>query len=441
LFVYCLSGGDVSRTIREARLASATARARLSTGRNVHWNTITAGREHLGWQRWPQERTGRWLLRRRRSSSYSTEQIGIADDDRSADGSSILTYDQARLKAAELCRLSEDKPAGRITVARAMADYIDNLAAVGKATRHAKSHATSYILPALGKLEVESLTSRQLRKFLADAASSPARRRTGLGKPQRFSLPASSDEEVRRRRSTANRVFAVLRAALNLAYDERRCSSAEAWGRRVKRFRGVDAARVRYLSTDEATRLLNACDPDFRQLVRAALETGMRYGELGRLEVSDFNPDAGTLTVRKSKSGRARHVILTREGAEFFQRLCAGRKGSELLLQQANGEPWRPSNQSRPMAQASQVAKIDPAISFHGLRHTWASLAVMNGVPLMVVARNLGHADTRMTEHHYGHLSQGFIHDAIRAGAPRFTAAPLDNVEPLKVRRNLMAAV
>jgi hypothetical protein len=43
--------------------------------------------------------------------------------------------------------------------------------------------------------------------------------------------------------------------------------------------------------------------------------------------------------------------------------------------------------------------------SFHALRHTWASLAVMGGVPLLVVAKNLGHVDTRMVEKHYGHLA------------------------------------
>jgi hypothetical protein len=54
------------------------------------------------------------------------------------------------------------------------------------------------------------------------------------------------------------------------------------------------------------------------------------------------------------------------------------------------------------------------------MRHTWASLAPMNGVPLMVVAKNLGHVDTRMVEKHYGHLAPSFIADAIHAGAPRF---------------------
>jgi integrase len=43
------------------------------------------------------------------------------------------------------------------------------------------------------------------------------------------------------------------------------------------------------------------------------------------------------------------------------------------------------------MTEAVKRAKIKPTISFHGLRHTWASHAVMNEMPLMVVARNLGH--------------------------------------------------
>jgi hypothetical protein len=61
-----------------------------------------------------------------------------------------------------------------------------------------------------------------------------------------------------------------------------------------------------------------------------------------------------------------------------------------------------------------------------------ASHAVMNGVPLMVVARNLGHTDTRMVEKHYGHLAPSFIADAIRAGAPRFGAGADVKVVPIR---------
>ena len=44
----------------------------------------------------------------------------------------------------------------------------------------------------------------------------------------------------------------------------------------------------------------------------------------------------------------------------------------------------------------------------------------MNGVPLLVVARNLGHVDSRMVERHYGHLAPNYVADAIRAGAPKY---------------------
>jgi integrase len=80
--------------------------------------------------------------------------------------------------------------------------------------------------------------------------------------------------------------------------------------------------------------------------------------------------------------------------------------------------------QQRPMLLACQNARIKPAVGFHILRHTWASLAVMNGTPLIVVAKNLGHRSTKMVEKHYGHLAPSFIADAIRKGAPRFGFKP-----------------
>jgi hypothetical protein len=55
----------------------------------------------------------------------------------------------------------------------------------------------------------------------------------------------------------------------------------------------------------------------------------------------------------------------------------------------------------------------------------------MNGVPLMVVARNLGHVDTRMVERHYGHLAPSYVVDAIRAGAPKWGVQHDTTVVPL----------
>ena len=58
--------------------------------------------------------------------------------------------------------------------------------------------------------------------------------------------------------------------------------------------------------------------------------------------------------------------------------------------------------------------------------------AVMNGMPLMIVARNLGHRDTRMCELHYAHLPSGHVRDAIREGAPKFGFKPDSKVALLR---------
>ena len=155
-------------------------------------------------------------------------------------------------------------------------------------------------------------------------------------------------------------------------------------------------------------------------MVQAALLTGARYSELANVVVGDFRPEIKALHVRFSKSGKARFVALTEEGAEYFASLVAGRSASEPLLRHSNGEPWKAAQQGRPMAVACTRANLVPPASFHCLRHTYASLAIMGGAPLFVAAKNLGHADTRMVELHYGHLAPSYLADAIRAAVPCF---------------------
>ena len=77
-------------------------------------------------------------------------------------------------------------------------------------------------------------------------------------------------------------------------------------------------------------------------------------------------------------------------------------------------------------------ARIDPHVGFHQLRHTWASHAVMAGMPLAVVARNLGHCDTKMVERHYGHLAPTYIVDQVRKHAPTFGTLEASNVKAIR---------
>jgi integrase len=347
----------------------------------------------------------------------------------------VLSFEQAEAKARAMVASPEAGGGnGKIqglTVRQAMERYIDFKHQKGQPVRDVVIRGGVHILPALGDLVVSELTAEQLRRWLASMAAAPAQLRAKGSKPSYRAAPVT-DEDVRRRRATANRVLTMLKAALNHAYDEGHVANRDAWGRRLAPFEKVEVARVRYLTVAEAERLLNACDVEFRPLVRAGLETGCRYGELVKLEVCDFNPEAATLAIRPSKSGKPRHVVLTEDGAAFFQHHCAGRNGHELMFHHGDGGAWQKSEQARPMADACVNGNIKPAISFHILRHTWASLAVMNGTPLLVVAKNLGHADTRMVEKHYGHLAPSFIADAIRAGAPRYRVGEDKRVVPLR---------
>ena len=356
------------------------------------------------------------------------EKIGIADDFANADGIAILNFkqaqDAARDRMVQRAHEAAGVARGPLTVRTVIANYVEYLEAHGKTASDVRHRAAAHIDPVLGDVEIGSLTADMLRKWQLTLAKTPARLRTERGQPQQYrEFDSSNAEAVRQRRASANKVLTMLKAALNRAFHDGKIPSDAAW-RRVKPFKNVERARVRFLTLAEAKRLINACDPEFRPLVQAALASGCRYGQLCRIAVADFNPDAGTVAIHTSKSSKSRHVILTAEGSALFARLAAGRGGAEPLLRRNNGDVFGKSYQGRPMAEACRRAKLKPAISFHGLRHTWASHAVMNGVPLLVVAKNLGHRDTKMCEAHYAHLAPSYEIDQIRKGAPQFGFKP-----------------
>ena len=202
--------------------------------------------------------------------------------------------------------------------------------------------------------------------------------------------------------------------------------------RKVKPFARVEKPVIRYLSAAEARRLVNACPPDFRRLVQAALLTGCRYSELTNLSCVDFNTDSDTLTIRQAKAGKPRHVVLTSEGRTLFTAWTAGRPANTHIFVREDGHPWGKSHQQRPLIEASEIAKIAPPVNFHVLRHTHASHLAMKGVGLGVIAAQLGHADTRMTERHYAHLAPSYVADTIRAHFPKLGIAGESTVVAMK---------
>jgi len=79
----------------------------------------------------------------------------------------------------------------------------------------------------------------------------------------------------------------------------------------------------------------------------------------------------------------------------------------------------------------SSPAGIDPPASFHILRHTYATHLLQAGAPLPVIAANLGHSDTRMTERHYAHLVPSHVPQVIRATMPKLGLVDPSPVVPL----------
>jgi site-specific recombinase XerD len=424
------------RKSRDERLDTRTARLKLTPRREPYWRNIQEGRA-IGYRRVASGKAGHWVARWYEAAEGRKYQaFGAADDMLDADGTDTLSFSQAQDRArtwfAEVQR-SGGRVVEPVTVRDAMTAYeTDYLARGGKALSDLRATVAAHILPALGDKLVNDLAFPVIRAWHHKLAAAPARLRTkAKAKTQRVRKIAADDANAHRaRRASANRVLTVLKAALSLAYREGQAASDDAW-RRVKPFPNVDAARVRYLADDESRRLVNACPADLRRLVTAALVTGCRYGELTKLRTADFDAAGRVLHIREAKGGKPRAVPLTDDAVRFFTTETAGKVRGALVLTREDGDAWGRAHQFRPLRDACTAAQIAPAVSFHILRHSFASRLVMKRVPLSVVAAALGNTEAICAKH-YAHLAPGYIADTIREHGGGLGIVPDSNVSALR---------
>lgn len=431
----------MARTVKDVRLDNRAARERLEPRKKPYYRVIDT-RKHVGYYKGPQG--GAWLARTFEGGRYREKTLATADDTRDANGIDVLSFSQAQAAARQwfddLAREKQGGHSGPYTVGDACDHYLtEYIARAGKDAANMRSRIKR-VKAELGSIEVAAISAARIKTWLRSIGEAGALTRSvaidhSTGERKRRALDPKDADRVRSRKATANRMLTVLKAALNHAFKSPpegvNIATRAAW-EAVAPYREVDAPKVRYLSDDEARRLLNACAPDFREIVAAALLTGCRYGELARSKIRDFNPKSNAIRVELSKSGKARSIALTDEGVAHFERLAKGKGSDALLLQRSDGEPWLASQQLRRMAEACKNAKISPAIGFHILRHTYGSRLAMRGAPMPVIAAQLGHSDTRMTERHYAHLAPSYVSDTIRTvlGTIGVTAAE-DNVVAL----------
>lgn len=448
----------MARTKRSAKLDSRSARLDELPAEQKHQEPLEPGR-YLCYRRPKSGASGTWFARMNCADTPGRilqARLGTADDFMEADGQLTLTYKQACRKAEDWFKeqagnihfkvTGERLQKGPYTIDEAMTDYLQDAEQRGvKGLQIMRLTIKAHILPVLGPLEVSKLTKPKLNAWFHALAAAP-RRRTGKPKAEggevQYLTPPATEDERRARKDSANRILTNLRAALNLAMKNGKVSCKPVW-QDVERFKNVGAARVRFLNIDEQQRLVNVCPPGFRELVQAALFTGCRYGELCRLTVRDFDAKAGHLFVEKSKSGKPRHLTLTEEAVAWFQSHTAGKPSGARLLTRPNAKgkarknmddpsAWGPHDQKKAMRSACFSAGLEP-LSFHELRHTYASGLVNAGIPLAFVAEQLGHVDTSMVEKHYGHLCPNAKADAIRKLSPVLDIARPSKVETLKL--------
>lgn len=224
-----------------------------------------------------------------------------------------------------------------------------------------------------------------------------------VGRRKLADLKAEDLEAYKRSRkgsvmdTTINMDVRTLKAALEVAV---------VWGRLASNpFRAVKCIRLtnkkmRPFTKDEFTGLcVTIQEPWLVDIVRFAVLTGLRRGEIMNLRWDDLDVVGGNMTVQSSeeyrvKHGKTRTLPLHPEALETIkrqQRCC------EWVFSN-NGERWKDEFVSKKVKGYIRQLGLDEELHFHSLRGTSASRAIREGVPMAAVQSLLGHASIKTTE-------------------------------------------
>lgn len=312
-----------------------------------------------------------------------------------------LSFAEAKKKAVKLRSevvLGGD-PAGDKRERRAIPTYAS---IAEQHLAHARTYQRSYdstemvmrrhVLPRWGKLRLDEIVPRDIARWLAEKAGE------GL-KP-----------------ATVEKIRVVFSRSFSLAQQWEVPGAETNPVQRVPRAR-FNNARERYLSAEEASRLLAACDrslnPQLGNIVRLLLLTGARVGELLRAEWRHVSVDRKAWLIPTSKTGKPRHVPLSQAALDVIAGLPTF-DGCPFLL--PNPDTKRPFVSIK---RAWQTARKEARLSdlhVHDLRHSAASFMINAGIDLYAVGRILGHSDHASTQR-YSHLANATLLAAVEAGA------------------------
>jgi integrase len=171
--------------------------------------------------------------------------------------------------------------------------------------------------------------------------------------------------------------------------------------------------------------------------------SGCRRGECLGLRWSDIDLDAGTAIIARQVTALDHHVIVKEtpktkqahlirldtgtvamlrrlrvEQSEEKLRLGPGYHDDGLVFAQFDGRPYHPERFSREFVRKQQyfnrghLEEPLPPITLHGLRHTWATIALSAGIDIKIVSERLNHSSTHITREIYTHVTPPMQSDA-----------------------------
>ena len=238
------------------------------------------------------------------------------------------------------------------------------------------------LLPIFENRRLSDVTPRMIEKYKSE------RRKEGLA-------PA-----------TVNRELACMKHMYNLAilWEMTRKNPVA----KVKFFKERNK-RIEFLIPEEIERLIIACSTYARPVVITALNTGMRLGEILGLTWNDIDLVNNQIILDETKSGSSRRIPISGNLKKMLLKLKSKESGGQVFLNK-HGMPLKSVRNQ--FECALKKAGIERKITFHDLRHTFASHLVMKGVDIVTVKELLGHKTLRITMR-YSHLTAQHKREAI----------------------------
>ncbi|MEQ8229243.1 MAG: tyrosine-type recombinase/integrase [Rhodospirillales bacterium] len=412
---------------RWAMLITPHERLPLRQQKHTYWWRMRRCRG-LGYLGRPKSSRGSWYAKVVLNDGLDfIRKIGEADDDKKADGISILNFDQAVARAEEFfVQHIEDAapdrsmheydevypevpPAPPYTVGNAAKDYMEWYKVHRRGIYSVYGQLRRHVVEKLGNIPLESLRPAIIEEWQKSLIKTPPivgySRFTG----RVYGTSPVDPEGLRKRKNSANRYLTFFKALLNRAYKHGHVKSDWAW-RNIRPYKNVMHTNdVRYLTQEEVVAILKASREDARKFFSGGLLTGCRIGDLIGMRVSDFHPKVKRISLVAGKNQRRYHIPLSKEGFQFFEEHTRGRDKKDWMFIREGNVQWSYYQVRTRFLEAVNQAEIYPKPTPHSLRHTYATRAVMAGIPLRVVAELLGHSNMTMVEIFYLHLTPDYV--------------------------------